>query len=76
MAARDYEDYPLTVGDKVIIKYTIKVDENNGVKAGDVAKVVYVDLDHDVWCFNPNWKICNDELGGNFMRSDQIRRLK
>lgn len=76
MAARDYEEYPLTVGDRIIVKYTIEVDENNGVKAGDVAKVVYVDSDYDVWCFNPNWKLCNDELGGNFMRSDQIGRLE
>lgn len=72
----DFSKDKVNVGDRVIVKHIIGVDENNGVKVGDVAKVVYVDSDYDAWCFNPNWKLCNDELGGNFMTSDQIGRLK
>lgn len=72
----DFSKDKVNLGDKVIVKYTLGVDENNGVKVGDVAKVVYVDYDYDAWCFNPNWKLGNAELGGNFMRSDQIRRLE
>lgn len=66
----------LKVGDKVVIKYLAGLDEENGVKVGDVAKVVAATkYDEDYWCFNPRWRRSNEEHEGNYMRLDQLRKV-
>lgn len=66
----------LKVGDKVVIKYLAGLDEENGVRVGDVAKVVAATkYDEGYWCFNPRWRRSNEEIGGNYMRLDQLQKI-
>ena len=74
MAARDCEEYPLNVGDKVEILRLGGIDAQLKIKVGDVAKVVLIQHG-DVYCYNPCWEF---EKGANSMRymlSQQMRKL-
>lgn len=67
----------LKVGDKVTITHLVGIDQENGVQVGDVAKVVAADkYAEDYWCFNPRWRIGGKEILGNYMRLDQLQKVK
>ena len=74
MAARDYEDHPLAVGDKVEILLLGGMDADMKIKVGDVAKVVHISHG-DVYCYNPNWDF--EQLGNSmrYMMVSQMRKL-
>lgn len=72
MAARDYEEYPLTVGDKVEILLLGGIDAELKIKVGDVAKVVLI-RNGDVYCYNPCWDF---ERGSNSMRYMMYRQMR
>lgn len=67
----------LKVGDKVTITHLVGIDQENGVQVGDVAKVVAADkYAEDYWCFNPRWRIGGKEIRVNYMRLDQLQKVK
>ncbi|MGQ1358435.1 hypothetical protein ACT414_18725 (plasmid) [Acinetobacter baumannii] len=72
MAARDYEEYPLIVGDKVEILLLGGIDADLKIKVGDVAKVVLIE-NGDVYCYNPCWDF---REGGNSMRYMMYRQMR
>lgn len=63
------------LGDRVVVIKQVGCDQEYEVKEGDVAKVVFVDDDGDVWCYNPKWIMANEEKRGNFMREDQVKKI-
>lgn len=74
MAARDYEDYPLVVGDKVEILLLDGLDASLKIKVGDVAKVVRIDYG-DVYCHNPHWDFREGDTSMRYMMARQMRKL-
>ncbi|QVG64040.1 hypothetical protein Mithridates_00153 [Acinetobacter phage Mithridates] len=74
MAARDYEEYPLTVGDKVEILLLGGIDADLKIKVGDVAKVVLIE-NGDVYCYNPCWDFREGDNSMRYMMYRQMRKL-
>lgn len=74
MAARDYEDYPLIVGDKVEIIILGGIDASLKIKVGDVAKVVQIEHG-DVYCYNPDWDFGEGSTSMRYMMYGQMRKL-
>lgn len=62
--------YHLKVGDKVEITWIHQLDDCDGIKVGDVAKIVCVINERWYICANPNW------LAGKMpMKDYQIKKL-
>lgn len=74
MAARDFEEYPLTVGDKVEILLLGGIDAALKIKVGDVAKVVKIEHG-DVYCYNPCWDFGEGATSMRYMMYRQMRKL-
>lgn len=74
MAARDFEEYPLTVGDKVEILLLYGTDAYLKIKVGDVAKIVLI-KDGIVYCYNPCWDFGEGAISMRYMMYRQMRKL-
>lgn len=74
MVARDYKEYPLTVGDKVEILLLGGIDAELKIKVGDVAKVVLI-RNGDVYCYNPDWDFGEGATSMRYMMYLQMRKL-
>ena len=62
--------YHLKVGDKVEITWIHLLDDSDGIKVGDVAKIVGVINERWYECANPNW------LAGKMpMKYTQLKKL-